>query len=115
VRRKVARAVTDGDAIVRHDPERQPGVSNLLEILGACTGQSPHALAGQFTSYRRLKDAVADAVVELLTPVQRRYAEIAADPGYLTRLLHHGAATAGTRAAPTLARAKAAIGLLPAA
>jgi tryptophanyl-tRNA synthetase len=100
---------------VRHDPERKPGVSNLLEILSACTGPSPQVLAGQFSSYRRLKDAVADAVVELLTPLQRRYAEIAADPGSLARLLHHGATAASMLAAPTLARVKEAIGLLPAA
>jgi tryptophanyl-tRNA synthetase len=115
VRRKIARAVTDADALVRHDPERKPGISNLLEILSACTGPSPHALAGQFTSYRQLKDAVTDAVVELLAPVQHRYTKIAADPGYIARLLHHGAAAASTLAAPTLARAKEAIGLLPAA
>jgi tryptophanyl-tRNA synthetase len=115
VRRKIARAITDADALVRYDPERKPGISNLLEILSACTGQSPHALAGQFTSYRRLKDAVTDAVVELLAPVQHRYTKIAADPGYIARLLHQGAAAASTLAAPTLARAKEAIGLLPAA
>jgi tryptophanyl-tRNA synthetase len=115
VRRKIARAVTDTDTVVRHDPEGKPGISNLLEILGACTGQSPHALAGQFTSYQRLKDAVADAVVEVLVPVQHRYAGIAADPGYVTRVLHQGAAAASTLAAPTLARAKEAIGLLRAA
>jgi tryptophanyl-tRNA synthetase len=115
VRRKIARAVTDAAALVRHDPERKPGVSNLLEILSACTGPSPQVLAGQFSSYRRLKDAVADAVVELLTPLQRRYAEIAADPGSLARLLHHGATAASMLAAPTLARVKEAIGLLPAA
>ena len=115
VRRKIARAVTDADPLVRHDPEGKPGVSNLLEILSACTGPSPQALAGQFTSYRQLKDAVADAVVELLTPLQRRYAEIAADPPYLARVLRQGASAAGTLAAPTLARAKEAIGLLPAA
>jgi tryptophanyl-tRNA synthetase len=112
--RKIARAVTDTDALVRHDPERKPGISNLLEIL-ACTGQSPDALAARFTSYRGLKDAVTDAVVELLAPAQQRYTEIAADPGYVARLLHQGAAAASTIAAPTLARAKAAIGLLPAA
>jgi tryptophanyl-tRNA synthetase len=41
VRRKIARAVTDADALVRHDPERKPGVSNLLEILSACTPAHP--------------------------------------------------------------------------
>jgi hypothetical protein len=111
VRRKIARAVTDADALVRHDPERKPGVSNLLEILSACTGPSPHALAGQFTSHRQLKDAVADAVVELLTPLQHRYAEIAADPGYLARLLHPVPPPASSRRpialeAPTAASSK---------
>ena len=41
VARKVARAVTDSDTgpdAVRHEPAAKPGVSNLLEILAACTG-----------------------------------------------------------------------------
>jgi tryptophanyl-tRNA synthetase len=115
VRRKIARAATDADTVVRHDPQRQPGVANLLEILSACTGQAPHALAGQLSSYRQLKDATSDAVVELLAPVQHRYRRIMADPGYVTGLLRHGAASASALAAPTLTRAKAAIGLVPTA
>jgi tryptophanyl-tRNA synthetase len=115
VRRKIARAATDTDTVVRHDPQRQPGVANLLEILSACTGQAPHALAGQLSSYRQLKDATSDAVVELLAPVQHRYRQIMADPGYVTSLLRHGAASASDLAAPTLTRAKAAIGLVPTA
>ncbi len=41
VARKFKRAVTDSETDVRYDPAAKPGVSNLLEILGAATGQSP--------------------------------------------------------------------------
>jgi tryptophanyl-tRNA synthetase len=67
LRRKVMRAVTDADGEVAYDPECKPGVSNLLAILAACTGQEPAAVAGQFGRYGDLKQAVADAVAATLT------------------------------------------------
>ncbi len=112
IRRKVARAVTDGHGEVRHDPVRQPGVSNLLDILGACTDRDPVSLAGEFAGYGDLKQAVADAVVETLAPVQARYAELTADPGHVRAVLAGGAKRAREVAAETDARARAAIGLL---
>ena len=39
--RKFKRAVTDSDTEVRYDRGAKPGVSNLLEILAACTGATP--------------------------------------------------------------------------
>ena len=39
IRRKFKRAVTDSENEVHYDPVTKPGVSNLLEILGAATGQ----------------------------------------------------------------------------
>ena len=45
VARKIRRAVTDTDGVVRYDPASKPGVSNLLEILAALKAQDPHALA----------------------------------------------------------------------
>lgn len=111
VRGKVGRAVTDSGGSVSYDPERKPGVSNLLEILGAATGTDPVAAAGGLTSYARLKDAVADAVIALLTPVRRAYAELAADPAVLDLLREQGAERARTLAGPTLERARKAIGL----
>ena len=41
VAKKIKRAVTDTDTEVRFDPDDKPGVSNLLSILGACTGAAP--------------------------------------------------------------------------
>lgn len=111
VRRKVMRAVTDTETEVRYAPETKPGVSNLLEILACCTGGSPADLAGQFSAYGPLKTAVADAVVDLLRPIQRRYRDLIADTGYVDGVLAGGAERARERADATVRRARSAIGL----
>jgi tryptophanyl-tRNA synthetase len=112
VERKIKRAVTDTGSEVRYDPTEKPGVSNLLSILAAATGGSPAALAGGYDRYGPLKADTAAAVVELLRPVQSRYEELVADPDQLAKLLGEGADKAQAVATGTLARARAAIGLL---
>ena len=112
VRRKVSRAVTDGESCVRHDPATKPGVSNLLEILAACVDRSPADLAGEFASYGRLKAAVTEAVVALLHPIQARHAELGRDPGYVHQVLAEGAERARERTEHTVFRARRAMGLL---
>ncbi len=113
IERKIKRAVTDTGTEVRFDAEAQPGVANLLAILGAATGQDPEDLAGQYTQYGPLKADTAAAVVALLEPVQQRYKELADDPAAVARVLERGAEKARAVAAPTLERARSAIGLLP--
>ncbi|MDA8297116.1 MAG: tryptophan--tRNA ligase [Actinomycetota bacterium] len=114
IERKFRRAVTDSETEVRYDLEHKPGVSNLLEILAAATGGDPAALAPGFSSYGQLKQAAADAVIELFAPVRARYAELVADPGVVADALRKGAEKAEATAAPTLARAQRAMGLLSA-
>jgi tryptophanyl-tRNA synthetase len=112
IRRKVARAVTDSGREVVFRPEEKPGVANLLTILAACSGTSPEVAAAKLDTYRELKEAVAEAVIAVLTPVQDRYAEVAADPGAIGAMARDGAARAQRLAAPVLARAQEAMGLL---
>jgi len=113
IARKFRRAVTDSGTEVRYDPVDKPGVSNLLEILGAATGQAPAELAKGYTQYGPLKTDAGDAVIELLAPIQRRYRALLDDPGELAALLRKGAEKAGEIASATLDRAYRAIGLLP--
>jgi tryptophanyl-tRNA synthetase len=113
LRRKVMRAVTDSDGEVRHDEPAKPGVTNLLEILGACTGASAVEVAERYSSYSTLKRDTADAVVTLLEPVQHRYAELEADPRRVDLLLEAGRSKAATFAAPRLEQAMRAVGLVP--
>lgn len=114
VRRKIMRAVTDSGREVAYDREARPGVANLLEVLAACTGGDPAALAGAYESYGALKKDTADAVVELLSPLRERHAELAADPGAVDKVLREGAERARDIARPVVDRAYRAIGLLPA-
>jgi tryptophanyl-tRNA synthetase len=114
IMRKFKRAVTDSDTEVRYDPVAKPGVSNLLEILGAATNAKPADLAAGYTQYGRLKTDAGEAVVALLAPIQQRYAELLGDPAELTRLLRFGSEKARAVASTTLERAYSAIGLLPA-
>jgi tryptophanyl-tRNA synthetase len=109
VRRKVGRAVTDSDAgpdAVRRDRESKPGVTNLLDVLEACGGS-----AAGITTYGALKKAVTDAVVEVLEPLQARYAELAADPAHVAETYAAGEARCREVTAPVLAAAEAAVGL----
>ena len=112
IARKIKAAVTDNDADVRYDVAAKPGVSNLLSILGAATDRSPEEAAEGYSMYGPLKADTADAVIELLRPIQTRFAELEADPAETSRLLRIGADKARETAAATLARARANIGLL---
>ncbi|GGY12449.1 tryptophan--tRNA ligase [Streptomyces hiroshimensis] len=114
VRRKIMRAVTDSGTEVVHDRETRPGIANLLEILAACTGGNPAELAGVYSSYGALKRDTADAVLEVLRPLQERHAELCADPGHVDAVLREGAGRAREIARPTVDAAYRAIGLLPA-
>jgi tryptophanyl-tRNA synthetase len=114
IMRKFKRAVTDSETEVRYDPIAKPGVSNLLEILGAATRTKPVDVAAGYTQYGRLKTDTGEAVVALLEPIQRRYAELLDDRAELDRLLRFGSAKARAVASKTIERAYTAIGLLPA-
>ncbi|WP_406007471.1 tryptophan--tRNA ligase [Streptomyces sp. NBC_00637] len=113
VRKKVMRAVTDSGREVVYDREERPGLANLLEILAACTGGEPQALAGAYASYGALKKDTADAVVEVLRPLRARHRELCADPVQVEEVLRNGAARARARARPVVDGAYRAIGLLP--
>lgn len=111
--KKIRRAVTDSDNEVRWDPTNKPGVSNLLGILGACTGRDPLVVAEEYDQYGPLKSDTADAVVALLEPIQSRLTELRADPADTTRLLARGADKAREVAVPVLERVLTNVGLQP--
>lgn len=114
LRRKIMRALTDAGATVTYDPERSPGVANLLDILAGCTGDQPDRLATRFDGYGELKRATADAVVETLAPVRAGYKRLCARPDQVRDMLRAGAARAREQAAEKVRQARSAIGLLAA-
>jgi tryptophanyl-tRNA synthetase len=111
IARKVKRAVTDSENVVRYDPDRKPGISNLLDVLAVLTGQEPHAAVDSVASYGGLKDAVTDAVVAELEPIRTRHDDLIGDPSGLSALLGSGAEKALRQSSDVLARAREAVGL----
>jgi len=103
IRRKFKTAVTDSEREIRYDPDAKPGVSNLLEIMSVATGESIEDLERRFegSGYGDLKEAVGEAVVELLTPIRERFEAVRADERELQRLLAVGAEKARRASEPT--------------
>jgi len=111
VRRKINRAVTDTLGQVTYDPETQPGVANLLEILAVCTGVTPAKAAVDIPDYATLKRTVADAVIAELAPVRERTVALLDDPAELDRIRAAGAERARERARPRLSAAMRVTGI----
>jgi tryptophanyl-tRNA synthetase len=115
--KKIRSAVTDTGREVVADPVEKPGVTNLLAIHSALSGQSAAQLEAHFAGrgYGDLKKELAEVVTDALAPIQARTAELLADTAELERLLAAGAARAREVAAPTLATVYDRVGFLPAA
>jgi tryptophanyl-tRNA synthetase len=93
LRKSIMRATTDLDNRIAFDPDKQPGIYNLLNIYQAITGQSQAEIIAEFEGqgYGNLKKHVADAVISVLEPIQTRYHQMAADPAYTEQILKEGA------------------------
>lgn len=110
--KKFKRAVTDSDGLIQFDPVNKPGVSNLLAIYTTFTGKTLPEAEAEFEGkgYGHLKTAVADAVIEELTPVQNEFKRLVSDEAYIRRIMEDGAEQARIAAAATLAKAYHAMG-----
>ena len=112
IRKKIMSAVTDMEAHVHYDPEKQPGISNLMTIMSSLTGKSFEEIEKEFEGkgYGDFKRAVADVVVGVLEPLQNRKKEII-ESGLADKVLEKGAKRANEIASTVLARVQKAVGL----
>ena len=112
IRRKVKRAVTDSEADIRFDPAGKPGVSNLLSIIAALTGQSVEEAAAELQGqgYGKLKDRVSECVIETLAPLQSEHKRLMADKAYLQGVLKENADIANGMALRTLRKVQRKVG-----
>lgn len=111
IRKKIMSAVTDSDNTIKFDPEK-PGISNLLTIL-SCATETPipeleETLQGK--SYGEFKGIVAEAVINLLTPIQEKYQTILGEQR-LDDILYEGAKHASLLSDMTVRMVKDRMGL----
>ncbi|MBQ4074195.1 MAG: tryptophan--tRNA ligase [Clostridia bacterium] len=113
IRRKLKRAVTDSDGEIRFDPENKPGVSNLLTILSVLKNETMDETVAslQGLGYGTLKEAVTEAVIAELSPIQAKYNEIIADKDGLAAILKRNAERAQYLAQKTMRKVYKKVGL----
>ncbi|GAA3667560.1 tryptophan--tRNA ligase [Nocardioides ginsengisoli] len=102
--KKIRSAVTDSGTEIRFDQADKPGVSNLLTIYSALTGESVTSLEEQYVGrmYGDLKKELAEVVVDFVTPFRERTLELLDNQDHLMQVLAQGAETAGAVAEATL-------------
>ena len=114
IMKKFKKAVTDSENMVKFDPENKPGVSNLMQIYSAITSKNMDEIEKEFegSGYGNFKVKVAEAVIEKLEPIQKKYKEILESPEYLEKIYTKGAENARKLASKTLNDVKERIGIV---
>lgn len=114
-RKKFKSAMTDTEREIKFDEKNKAGISNLLTIYTAISGSTIAAAEAEFEGkgYGDFKSAVAEVVVDFLSPIRNQALELLEDPTHLTQILREGADKANAVASTTLAQTYEALGLIP--
>lgn len=112
IRKKIKSAVTDSSGVVQYDKENKPGISNLLSIYSALTGEAIATIEEKYANkgYGDFKSDLAEIVVQELEPIQERY-ENFIQSDELDDILDAGAEKARFIANKTLKKMENAVGL----
>lgn len=112
ITKKIKGAVTDSLGTVQYDKKNQPAIANLLEMYSVLIDESIDSIVARYAGqgYGKFKGDLAELVVSVLEPIQKRYEELLAGDE-LDKILEEGAIKASEVANRTLARMEKAIGL----
>jgi tryptophanyl-tRNA synthetase len=113
IRKKISRAVTDTVGVINYTDE-QPGIKNLINIISAITGRRPENIVADYEGqgYAKLKQDVAEIVIEELKPIQDEVNRLISDKAYLESIYRKGAEKANYVANKTLRKMQRKIGFI---
>lgn len=114
ITKKIKKAVTDSEGIVKFDVQNKPGVSNLMNIYSVIKEISVEEIEKEFEgkNYGEFKLAVADAIINELEPFRSKYNELINNKEYLEKIYTEGAKKAQEKASKTLKLVYDRIGLI---
>jgi tryptophanyl-tRNA synthetase len=112
--KKIKSATTDAGREIKFDEKEKPGISNLLSIHSALSGQKISDLEDDFAGkgYGDFKAAVAEVVTDHLRPIRDRALELLDEEQHLVQVLHAGADKARAVASATVAESYKNLGLV---
>jgi len=113
IRKKISRAVTDSGTTIAYDETTRPAVSNLMTIYHHATGKTMKEIEKEFggNGYATFKTALAEAVISMLAPIQKRIHHFLDDPTELAKILDAGRDSAQTLATQKMKMVRERIGL----
>ncbi len=113
IKMKIARATTDSESKISYDPEKKPGLSNLIEIYAALTGMEPKLVAEEFAekNYSEFKGALAELVSEYFSDFRRKKKALLTKPGALAEILRDGSKRAAVVANKKITDVKEKVGI----
>jgi len=113
IRKKILKAQTDSGTEITYDAIERPAISNLLTIFHHATGRSIKDIEKDFVGkgYGDFKKALAEAVITMLAPIQKKLKEYRDDPAELTKILDKGRDTAKEMAKKKMKEVHAKVGL----
>lgn len=113
IKTKLQRAVTDSGSEVRFDPEKKPGISNLLEIYAGLSGKPMHEIEYYFVgkNYGQFKTELAELVVASLADFRKKKQTFLKKPRTLVSIFNTGSKKAGGVAAKKITEVKERVGI----
>jgi len=114
IRKKITSAVTDTGKTIVYDPQKKPGISNLLTIYSLFSGKTIKELEKKFKGrgYAKLKKSLAELLINSLEPLQRKRKELLSREVYVKEILEKGRKRAQILAQSTITEVKKKMGLI---
>ncbi|MEK9161185.1 MAG: tryptophan--tRNA ligase [Patescibacteria group bacterium] len=114
IRNKIKSAVTDSGSEIKYDTENKPAVSNLLIIYSLFSKKPISEIEKNYAgkNYSVFKKDLAEVIIEGLSPFQKKYKELEANPDYIKKVLREGADKAKKIAVQTMSEVRSKIGFL---
>ena len=112
---KIKRAVTDSGSEIKI-ADNKPGITNLLTLYSIATNNKPLKEVEELfmnSSYGELKSAVAEKIVEYISPIRNKFFDLKKNKDYLMQLVTDGAEKSSNIALKTLRKVQKKVGLLP--
>jgi len=114
IKKKIMSAVTDLGRIIKYDPLKKPGISNLLTIYSIFSGKKIESLEKSFKSrgYEEFKKSLIQLLIETLEPLRKKRKELLQREVYVKEILTQGKNRAQVIAQSTLQEVKKKMGLI---
>ncbi len=114
IEKKIMTAVTDPGKEIKYNPEKKPGISNLLVIYSLFSEKEIKEIEKKFKGkgYQEFKKSLAKLLINSLEPFRRKRKELLQREVYIKEILEQGRKRAQTIAQSTMEEVRKKMGLV---